>query len=56
MWPDQSQNGLNTYQNGSSGFQMDVKGRADVGYSQLHDTKNTKTPTNKAQTWPQILI
>jgi len=35
---------LNTYQNGSSGFQTDVKGPADVGYSQLHDTKNTKNP------------
>lgn len=44
MWADQSKNGLNTYQNGSSGFQTDVKGRADVGYCQLHDTKNTKNP------------
>ena len=41
MWADQSKSGLNTYQNGSSGFQMDVVG-GDTGFCKLHDTKNTK--------------
>lgn len=42
MWAHQSQSGLNTYQNGSSGFQVDAEGPGDNGFCQLCDTKNTK--------------
>lgn len=54
MWADQSQSGLNTYQNGSSGFQMDVEG-GDTDFVNYTIRKTPKTSTKKAQTWPQIL-